>query len=421
MKRALLSTLGIGSVAAGIALALSLSRLLVPPAGVLGKALWFAPNGNPTFANCLIVIGLGFAFAWIMQELNSVTRRLGIFLLAIAELIGAAWLLARAGITFSPWGAIVAVVVATALAIVARKIGPRRRRRLAQQVFGGRLAQQGRDRLTESKETDFLQPIVRIASFVLCEIANEPALMDELSAPDCAKLTREFIEQSSKYFLRAGGYLHAADGEGIRVLFGFPNESSTHAVEAARAALDFRDQFRDLAGRQPESLGKIDLRIGISSGTVVATLREDRPGRELVIAGEPLEVARRLARANQIYGSEILLGPRTFGAAGKEILARPMDFLFNPEAHDRLEVYELLALAEKATPEEVARRDRFWTAVVYFRERRWNEAFAEFNRARSEAAETDRPLQWYLRRLEPLCLKVSADPSTAAEPYASLR
>lgn len=417
MKRALLSTFWIGSLAAGIALLLLFARLLARPAAVLDNALGFTPNDNLTFGNCLLVIGLGFTFAWIMQELNSVTRRLGIFLLAIAELIGAAWLLSRAGITFSPWGAIVAVIVATALAIIARKIGPRRQRRLAQQIFGGRLAQQGCDRLTESKETDFLQPIVRTASFVLCEIANEPELIDELSATDCARLTREFIEQSSKHFLRAGGYLHAADGEGIRVLFGFPNESSAHAVEAARAALAFREEFRDLAGSQPESLGKIDLRIGISSGIVTATLCEDRPGRELVIAGEPLEVARRLARANQIYGSEILLGPRTFSAAGKEILARPMDFLLNAEGHDRLEVYELLALAEKATPEEVARRDRFWTAVVYFRERRWNEAFAEFNRAQNEAAETDRPLQWYLRRLEPLCLKMSTDP---AEPFAPL-
>lgn len=420
MKRALLSTFWIGSLAAGIALSLSFGRLLARPAAALDKALGLTSNDNLTFGNCLLVIGLGFTFAWIMQEVNSVTRRLGIFLLAIAELIGAAWLLARAGITFSPWGAILAIVAATALAIIARKIGPLRQRRLAQQVFGGRLAQQGRDRLTESKETDFLQPIVRTASVVLCEVANESELADELSAPDCAKLIREFIEQSSSHFLRAGGYLHAADGEGIRVLFGFPNESSAHATEAARAALAFRDQFRDLARRQPEALGKIDLRVGISSGTVVATLREDRPGRELVISGEPLEVARRLARANQIYGSEILLGPRTFSAAGKEILARPMDFLLNGEAHDRLEVYELLALAEKATPEEVARRDRFWTAVVYFRERRWNEACAEFNRARSEGAETDRPLQWYLRRLEPLCLKMPTDPSTAAEPYASL-
>ena len=119
---------------------------------------------------------------------------------------------------------------------------------------------------------------------------------------------------------------------------------------------------------------------------VVAALREESARPEIVIAGEPLEVARRLARANQIYGSEILLGPRTFSAAGKEIFARPIDFLRSPEAHDRLEIYELLTLAEKATADEIARRDRFWTAIVYFRERRWKEAFDEFNRVRGEKA-----------------------------------
>lgn len=420
MKRSLLGTLWIGSAAAGIALALSLSRLLGPLMAKLDRVLRLTPTENPSFGNCLLVAGLSFAFAWIMQELGGVGRRIAIFLVGIAELIGAAWVLSRAGTSFSPWPAIVAVIVATALALIARQIGPLRQRRLGQQIFSRRLAQQGRDRLTENKEIDFSQPIVRTASFVFCEIANEPELIEELSPPDCAKLTREFIERASRHFLQAGGYLHAADGEGVRVLFGFPNQSSAHVVEAAGAALAFRDQFRTLATGQPESLGKIDLRIGISSGTVIATLREDQSDGELVIAGEPFEVARRLARANQIYGSEILLGPRTFSLGGKGILARPMDFLRTAEARDRIEVYELLALAEKASPEEVARRDRFWTAVVYFRERRWNEALAEFNRARDEAGATDRPLQWYLRRLEPLCRKMSVDPAPAAEPFALL-
>ncbi len=139
-----------------------------------------------------------------------------------------------------------------------------------------------------------------------------------------------------------------------------------------------------------------------------------------MIAGEPFEVARRLARANQIYGSEILLGPRTFSAAGKAIVARPIDFLRSHEAHDRLEVYELLALAEKATAEEIARRDRFWTAIVYFRERRWNEAFAEFNRVRAENGASDEPLEWYLRRLEPLCQQTATEPAPVAEPLVPL-
>ena len=97
-----------------------------------------------------------------------------------------------------------------------------------------------------------------------------------------------------------------------------------------------------------------------------------------------------------------------------------MDFLRSVEPHERLEVYELLALGEKATPEEVARRDRFWTAVLYFRERRWNEAFAEFTRARDGQPDEDRPLQWYLRRLEPLCLKMAAEPSPITEQFSPL-
>ena len=113
----------------------------------------------------------------------------------------------------------------------------------------------------------------------------------------------------STRFLQAGGYLHGADGDGVRVLFGFPNASEQHALEAARAALAFRESFRTAAAAEPDSLGKIDLRIGLSSGTVVAIRRDDSPPGDVVVSGEPFEVARRLARVNQLYGSQILLGP----------------------------------------------------------------------------------------------------------------
>lgn len=421
MKRALLDTFWIGSVAAAVALTLSLSKLLVHPASIFDKALRLTPSDAMSFGNCLLVIALSFALAWIMLELSDFPRRLAVVLLAVAELIGAAWIIGRAGGSFYPWPAIVGVILATALGIITSIAGRfGQRRRLVQRFFGERLGQLEHDRLVEGKTIDFAQPVARTASFVFCGIGNESDLIDELSPTDCAQLTRDFIELARKHFLRVGGYLHAADGEGIRILFGFPNEKAGHALEAARAALGFRDQFRALADQRPDSLGKIDFRIGISSGTVVATSRGDRPGTEIMISGEPLELARRLARANQIYGSEILIGPRTFNEAAREILARPMDFLRSVEAHERLEVYELLALAEKATPEEVARRDCFWTAVVYFRERRWNEAFAEFNRARGNGKATDRPLQWYLRRLEPVCLNMASDPVAAVEPFAPL-
>lgn len=419
MKRSLIATLWIGPVATAFAVALQVSGLLARPTAWLAD-LMQAPNEAIGFANFLLVIVLGFAVAWALLQVPDALHRAGLVLFLVADLLGGAWVLASAGIFFPPLPAIVATVVAALLVVVVDLTQSGRQRQSAVRLFVGRLAQPGLDRLTASAGLDLAEPATREATFIFCEIANQADLIDELPAASCAQLTREFTDYASARFLREGGYLHGADGEGVRVLFGFPNASEEHALEAARAALAFREDFRAEAAAKPESLGKVDLRIGVSSGVVVATRRDDSPQSDIVVSGEPFEVARRLARVNQVYGSQILLGPRTFSAANKRIVARPIDFLRSAVAHERLEVYELLALAEKATAEEMVRRDRFWTGVVFFRERRWTEAWAEFNRARGDNGQQDQPLQWYLRRLEPLCLNIATEPAPVFEPLAPL-
>ena len=420
MKRSLLDTLWIGAVAAALAIALQISGLLSRPALVLAQALGLAPNDPIGFGNFLLVLALSFGVAWAILQVMETARRVRLVALLLVELIGAAWILHAAGFSFPPLPAILATIFATALAVGVTATHSDRQRQASGRLFGGRVAQSVVDRLTENKALNLSEPAVRTASFVFCEIANEADLINDLPPAVSAQLTREFIACASRRFLQEGGYLLGADGEGVRVLFGFPEASERHATDAARAVLSFRENFRVAAAAKPDSLGKIDLRIGISSGPVVVSVRGDAPGGEVLVAGEPLELARRLARVNQIYGSQILLDPGTLSAAGKEIVARPLDFLRSAQAHERLEVYELLALADKANPEEMARRDRFWTGVVYFRERRWNDALTEFNRARSENGERDEPLQWYLRRLEPLCLRMATEPTPVAEPFAPL-
>ena len=419
MKRALLATLWIGAVAAAFAVALQVSGMLAPPASWLARTMGLS-DGTVGFGNFLLVIVLGFATAWALLQVPEALRRVGLVAFLVADLLGAAWLLENVGSSFPPLPAIVAAVIAALLVFVSDATRSSRQRHESARLFVGRLAQPGLDRLTESAGLNLSESATREASFVFCEIANQADLVDELPAAVCAQLTREFTDAASARFLQEGGYLHGADGDGVRVLFGFPNASEQHALEAARAALAFQESFRTAAAAKPDSLGKIDLRIGLSSGVVVATRRDDSPQSEIVVSGEPFEVARRLARVNQVYGSQILLGPRTYSAAGKGIVARPIDFLRSSVPHDRLEIYELLALTENATAEELARRDCFWTGIVFFRERRWKEAFAEFSRARGRNGEPDQPLQWYLRRLEPLCLNMANEPAPAEEPLAPL-
>jgi hypothetical protein len=55
--------------------------------------------------------------------------------------------------------------------------------------------------------------------------------------------------------------------------------------------------------------------------------------------------------------------------------------------------------------------DSFWSGVVLYREKRWAEAYAEFQKARGSETEDDPPLEFYLRRLEPLILQLTQWPA----------
>ena len=100
----------------------------------------------------------------------------------------------------------------------------------------------------------------------------------------------------------------------------------------------------------------------------------------------------------------------TFDLASNTIVARPIDFVSGVNSQDRHEIYEPLWLATEVRPEHIARRDFFWSGVVLYREKRWAEAYTEFQKARGSEEEDDAPLQFYLRRLEPLALQLAETP-----------
>jgi adenylate cyclase len=130
----------------------------------------------------------------------------------------------------------------------------------------------------------------------------------------------------------------------------------------------------------------------------------------MLATGEPVELARRFCIANRFYGSKVLLGPRTFELASKILVARPIDFLSGVDVRERHEIYEPVALALDASRDQITRRDAFWNGVVLYREKRWAEAYSQFQNARGPEGEEDRPLQLYLRRLEPLALQLTNTP-----------
>jgi len=196
--------------------------------------------------------------------------------------------------------------------------------------------------------------------------------------------------------------LHAADGEGVVAVFGFPGALNDHAEKAVRAAFDLTRAFAENSSGSNGQNAAAGAHVGVSSGSMITAPTEEK--QDIFVLGEPIELARRFCVANRFYGSRILIGPRTFELANNSIVARPIDFLSGVNAQERHEIYEPLAFTADAPSELVARRDSFWNGVVLYREQRWAEAYSEFQKARGPNHEEDAPLNLYLRRLEPLTL-----------------
>ncbi|HZR78880.1 MAG TPA: hypothetical protein VFA58_06695 [Chthoniobacterales bacterium] len=350
------------------------------------------------------------AFGVAALTVTSLRRgRIGLIALGlVVELAAVAWICSLYKVFFQPIPSMLAVALGFIIADRYTAIAHRGRAATARAFFTGRLSSDQLHRVINGDIQFDPEAKTYETTVVVCDVANKYDLADECEPAIFGKLTEDFITRATDAFTQAGAYIQTADAEGVVALFGFPEVDAHHGDKGVRVALDVVEKFKQ--ARLTNGEAKCDVHLGVSSGTlVVAPLRDnERPG--LITSGEPVELARRFCVANRFYGSKVLIGPRTFELASRYVVARPIDFLSGVNSRERHEIYEPLWPAAEAKPEQLARRDCFWNGVVFYREKRWAEAYSEFQKARGPDEEEDAPLQLYLRRLEPLALNLAEMP-----------
>src|SRR5438552_641254 len=411
MKRLLITTLIIGvAVAFGIG-ALHATKATAGLEGVAAQLVSDHPGATRIVSEkwqYVFVLLIALGVSWL--SLSNVSRwrsrlLLGLFLV---ELFVLSWVCSLYRIFFQPIPSVMALVVALAIAEGWSAFLRRDRSHLVRTLFADRLSKKEFRGLIDGTTSFDAEPKVYDVSVVICDLGKKLAFAKDCEAAAFAEATSKFIRQTAEQLTKEGAYLHAADGEGVVAFFGFPVPNSEHAQKAVRVVLDMMKNFREGRGRNEEISG--DILAGISSGMIIAGALKDSQPPLLLTSGEPIELARRFCALNNLYGSNALMDTPTFDRVSETVVARPIDFVGGLNSHDRLEIYEPLWLAAEATPEHVARRDSFWSAVVLYREKRWAEAYSEFQKARGSEEQEDAPLQFYLRRLEPLVLQLTESP-----------
>ena len=421
MKRLLITTLIIGvAVALGVG-ALHASKTMAGFEAVAAQLVSDYAGATRIVSEkwqYVFVLLIALGVSWL--SLSNVPRwrsrlLVGLFLV---ELFALSLVCSLYRIFFQPIPSVLALVLALAIAEGWSAFLRRDRSHLVRTFFADRLSKKEFRGLSEGTTSFDAEPKAYDVSVVVCDLGNKfatgpirggaLAFAEDSEPAAFAEATSKFIRETAEHLTKEGAFLHAADGEGVVAFFGFPVPNPEHAQTAVRVVLDMIKNFRERRERNEEISGNI--RAGISSGIIIAGALKDSQRPLLLTSGEPIELARRFCALNHFYGSNALMDTLTFDRVSETVVARPIDFVSGLNSHDCLEIYEPLWLAADATPEHIARRDSFWSAVVLYREKRWAEAYNEFQKARGSETEDDRPLDFYLRRLEPLVLQLTELP-----------
>jgi class 3 adenylate cyclase len=435
MKRLHISALVLGLIAAAIVMGLHVSGLLLRPELAIKNLI--SPEGagvRPVLdlVHYFLVFVLAVGVAWMTLVTVRRGRLAFIIAILILEVAGAAWVCSLYQVFFQPLPSMAGAALGFLLPMAwigIQGLLERRRLRPPREPRAPRKAPEPMEPAVVPVQRTYEKPVPRArrgdaavnsaaksyeVTAVVCDIANKHDLAEECEPAEFADITEKFIAHAIEAFRAAGAYIESTGGEGVVAIFGYPESDKLHAEKATRKAMALTQSFADSNKRAKSgALASAGVHAGVSSGTMIMAPLKNNGQRAMLATGEPVELARRFCIANRFYGSKVLLGPRTFELASKILVARPIDFLSGVDVRERHEIYEPVVLALDASREEITRRDAFWNGVVLYREKRWAEAYSQFQKARGPEGQEDRPLQLYLRRLEPLALQLTDTPIDA--------
>jgi adenylate cyclase len=366
----------------------------------LGQGVPVLERHSPSQYAAVLLIALGVA--WTTVDLNSPALKRLIAAAALGEIIGLTVVLNMFDVYFSPFPALIALVVAFCGGMIYSWTPAGARKRRIAEAFGDRISRETFEKLLNSNEPLNFGGEMRTASVVVCEIFNHDELMETLSTEHFVAATNLLLRRGADFLVERGGYLDECAGETLRVIFGAPLADENHAEVACEAALKLADELDEVNRECIEKWNQaLDFRIGINSGEMVCAAYGSNRLGTFSVAGEPVDFARRLCAANTIYGSRILAGSHTLELGQHAVEVRPMELVRTRDERSREEVYEVLGLRNSLPDDVLHRRDLFWKGIIYYREQLWDEALEHF-RAALPADGIDAPLDFYIRRTEQL-------------------
>jgi class 3 adenylate cyclase len=193
-------------------------------------------------------------------------------------------------------------------------------------------------------------PQRRLLTIVFCDLVGSTELSAGLDPEDLLDLMTSYHRCCVDVIESAGGFVARMLGDAVVAYFGYPRAQEDDAIQAARAALELFDALAAL------NIGldrKLQVRIGIATGTVIVGDLFGAISGEQDVLGETANLAARLQTAAE--PGQVIICSTTHDLARGHFRYRRLDPMILKGFAEPVSAWQVLGPAPVASP-DTARR-----------------------------------------------------------------
>lgn len=187
----------------------------------------------------------------------------------------------------------------------------------------------------------------KLVTVLFADLAGLTAMSEAMDPEDVRELTTSYFARWAEVVERHGGVVEKFIGDAVLAVFGLPAGAEDDPERAVRAALDMVEALRRLNDEElePRWGRRIDMRVGVNSGTALVTALDERRG-DFVVVGDVVNTASRLQSAAPVGG--ILISHDTYRHVRGVFDVAPQEPLRVKGKAEPLQVYVVLRAKRRA-------------------------------------------------------------------------
>lgn len=240
---------------------------------------------------------------------------------------------------------------------------------------------------------------IQDATILFSDIRQFTDLSHRLGAREMVGVLNAYFSNMVDVIFERGGTLDKFIGDAIMAVFGAPFVSPDDPLRAANAGVDMLSRlakFNELRGGIDHP--KIQIGIGIDTGSVIAGTIGSPKRMDYTVIGEPVNLASRIEAANKYYGTNLLISENTRSRLDWPGRMREIDQVRLHGIAAPVRLFEILDHHNKVSfPNLDTVIATFAEGLAAYRQGNWQEGAQAFAEA-LKAHPGDRPTQIYLAR-----------------------